>query len=560
MNAYTITFYDGPNGTGSPIASMFSGNLNQAVFGALNPAQSVYFDTAYENIRSVVMNVVSNHGSTTYTGLAELAFNGVAPVPSETIVSFTSSAPFVQKPALPTLSWEVVGPITSLEISNSEEGTTDVTSLTTDGLGSLEVSPLGDQTYTLTLNGTVQQSLQVVGLPTQEKLHIYLLMGQSNMQGASGTVSPTDPTHLPVPRVIKFGSRVGMEQQFVTGGHPLTSLNWSAGSSIGMGLEFGKTLLAAETDPEVLICLINHALGTTAIQYWQPDAIAQDGSTLYNNAVKRAMDASQYGVVKGVLWHQGEYNANANQTNPSPEPQLYASRLHALVDKLRSDFENPDLPFIGGKLSPNFAFTGEIETIEGALTDLPNQRANTFCVDNNGLSGKTTDLIHFDAPSQLLLGQRYAAAMMDLLSPSDPYLAYLSTFFNSTEMENPEVTDPLGDFDHDGILNYLEFAFLMNPSQWQNILPFTYTKVTVPMEGDFPAISFRQRTDSDAPDCLVEISTNLTNWTSNLDGPPVTEVVGTPVDNSDGTVTTTVRALTAGPRTFFRVRASTAAP
>ncbi|MDB4537920.1 sialate O-acetylesterase, partial [Akkermansiaceae bacterium] len=408
VNACTLSLFDGPGGTGTQIGSSFSVFLAEVPWGAANPAETVAFPTTFSGVRSVVLQVDSNHGGTFFTGMNELAFNGTGAPLGDSIVSFTPSAPFVQKPALPALSWEVSGTITSLEISNSEEGTIDVSGLTTDGLGSLEVSPLGDQTYTLTLNGTIQQTLQVGGLPIKEKLHIYLLIGQSNMQGASGAVSPSNPVHAPVPRIVKFGSRVGMEQQFVTGGHPLISLAWTPGSAIGMGLEFGKTLLAAETDPEVVICLINHALGTTAIQYWEPDAIAQDGSTLYNNAVQRATDASQYGVVKGVLWHQGEYNANAAQTNPSPEPELYATRLQALVDNLRNDLGNPSLPFVGGKLSPSHTFSGDRTAIEAALADLPNQRTNTSCVDNAGLSGKAGDTIHFDEASQLLLGQRYA--------------------------------------------------------------------------------------------------------------------------------------------------------
>jgi hypothetical protein len=35
-------------------------------------------------------------------------------------------------------------------------------------------------------------------------------------------------------------------------------------------LEFAKTMLASNADPDVVIGLINHAKGTTAIQWWAP--------------------------------------------------------------------------------------------------------------------------------------------------------------------------------------------------------------------------------------------------------------------------------------------------
>jgi hypothetical protein len=268
VNAYTLTFYDGPGGSGSAIGSVYNGSLAQAPFNALSTAQSIYFPAAYQNVRSVVMRVISNHGSAAFTGLNELAFNGTAS--SSAITSFTASASFVQRPALPTLSWEIEGDITSLEIT-PDVG--DVTGNTIDGIGSIEVAPIGDQTYTLILNGSIEQAVNVVGLPTKEKLHIYLLIGQSNMQG-EGNDGKNNNLDAPHPRVVKFGSRSDSSLvDFVTGGHRLTSYDSVAGSNIGMGVEFGKTLIAAVNDPEVVVCLINHAVGGTAIEWWEPGVV-----------------------------------------------------------------------------------------------------------------------------------------------------------------------------------------------------------------------------------------------------------------------------------------------
>ena len=544
VNSYTLTFYSGAGGTGTAIGNIFSGNLSKVPWNAANPAQTVSFGTTFNDARSVVMRVLSNHGGT-FTGMNELAFRGIgAP---DGIASFTASAAFVQRPATPTLSWQIEGEISSLEIA----GIGSVLANTTNGSGSIPVSLVGEKTYTLVLNGSIQKTVSVIGLPPKEKLHIYLLIGQSNMQGEGkdGYNATLDAQH---PRLLKFGSREGLESTFLTGGHRLTHPASNA-TTIGMGVEFGKTLLASGSDPEVVICLINHALGSTAIQWWMPDT--PDGVTnhvrqymLYNEAVQRVTAASSYGVIKGVLWHQGEYNSN-NNTTPDPEPALYGAYLNTLIDNLRNDLGNPGLPFICGKLMPGYPFTftdtdgvkGSVK-VEAALADVSRQRANTFCVDHNGLAGNAADPIHFNAPSQRLLGQRYAAAMHTIYS--DPFLLFLGGHHSPAELLVPQNIDPMADSDGDGHSNFLEFAFLTDPTKPEAILPVSYSRITVPGEGEFPAITFRQRFDTEAPEYIVQVSTDLMTWQSNLPSQaPVTASVGPPVPNGDGTSSVTVRSL-----------------
>jgi hypothetical protein len=123
-----------------------------------------------------------------------------------------------------------------------------------------------------------------------------------------------------------------------------------------------------------------------------------------------------------VLWHQGEYNSNTNNTNPSAEPELYASHLAALVDNLRRDLRLPGLPFVCGKLVPTWTnASGTVFTVttlhrrdlvEAALQDLPNRKFNTACVDNSGLTGHEDEVIHFNAVSQRELGRRYAGQFL----------------------------------------------------------------------------------------------------------------------------------------------------
>lgn len=470
--------------------------------------------------------------------------------PTAQIQSFSAEASLAQRPDPVVLNWSVTGTVSSLVI---EPGVGDVTGLTTNGTGSVEVYPLGSQTYTLTLNGALSSQVDVIGLAEKEKLHIYLLIGQSNMQGEGRYYnSSLDGPH---PRVLKFGSREGMETVFAKGTHKLYNLT-SGGDDIGMGVEFGKTLIAAESDPEVMLCLINHAYGNTAIDWWMPGvmhptATRADNSSyfLYDEAVQRVHDAENHGVIKGVLWHQGEWNSSpAND----PDPNGYLDHLKDLVDNLRADFNNPSLPFICGKLVPEEWPDGTIYDRTGSNKDLvedimenvlPNHRNNTFCADNNGLRGHSDELVHFDAYSQRLLGQRYAAAMLDFYS--DPYLLYLGGYLTPAQMQDPVLTDPLRDNDGDGRSNFLEYALRFNPMQADFSAPLDLS-----FSGQTPRLSYNKRTDTEAPVYSIDFSTNLVDWVNNA----VVEVEGSPVDHNDGSATVTVQPVEAIPNGFFRLQ------
>jgi hypothetical protein len=564
VNAYSLSFHDGPAGTGNPIGATLTGNLDAVVWNAANPAQTIWFPAPRTGVRSVVMQVLSNHGATGFSGLCEVGFNGAVAPPGSAITAFTASASWVQKPAVATLNWTITGTLDSLVIS----GIGDVTGQTTSGVGSIQVSPVGTTTYTLTLNGTLTANVTVTGLPEKHKVHLYLLIGQSNMQGAGRTRSAT--LDQPHPRVLKFGSRDNLESTWVPGDHPLTGIGMG-GTTTGMGVEFGKTLLAAQSDPEVVIGLVNHALGSTKIQVWAPGVSHTTGTRtyqLYDEAVARILAASACGEIKGVLWHQGEYNSNTG-SNPDAQPDLYASRLHALVQNLRNDLDSPGLPFVCGKLVPaswvnasgtTIYFTGlpSRAIVEGALADLPNQKSNSFCVDHNGLRGMDDEMIHFDSYSQRLLGQRYANAILDM--QADPHRLYLGGFFTPAQLALPAYSDVAADVDADGIPSLLEFAFLTDPTAPDRPQPYHGLTVSIPGAGNFSALSFRRRLDSAAPDYLVEVSTDLQTWRSNGDGqgPDVTVEHGTPLANADGTETATIRMLAPvsgeDPQGFIRLR------
>src|SRR5687767_12953069 len=98
-----------------------------------------------------------------------------------------------------------------------------------------------------------------VTLPDKSHLHLFLMMGQSNMAGR-GAVGEEDRT--PQPRVLVFTA----DERWEPAVEPITR-DRKSGLGVGPGLAFGKAM--AERDPAVTIGLIPCAVGGTPLSRWE---------------------------------------------------------------------------------------------------------------------------------------------------------------------------------------------------------------------------------------------------------------------------------------------------
>ena len=236
-----------------------------------------------------------------------------------------------------------------------------------------------------------QQTLP--GTEEKQKRHIYLLFGQSNMVGR-GAIESQDRT--PNTRVYELSSSNHWELAL----DPLHGVSGRAG--VGPGLTFGKTM--AQMDTNITICLVPCAVGSTLLERWER------GGDLYSNAVARAKVAMQSGVLKGIVWHQGEQDS-MTETNS----QSYGARLRKMIGNIRADLNTPELPFVVGQIG-EFLYTRKNQQtpfarmVNDALERIPKQVPHTACVSSKGLT-HVGDEVHFDARSARELGKRYASAM-----------------------------------------------------------------------------------------------------------------------------------------------------
>jgi len=236
-----------------------------------------------------------------------------------------------------------------------------------------------------------------VQLPVKEKLHLYLLMGQSNMAGR-GKLGPEDQT--PHPRVLVFTLGNSWEPAVEPITHDKPGM-----LGVGPGLAFGKAM--AGNDPGGTIGLVPCAFGGTPLKRWER------GGDLYSNAVHRAKLTMREGTLKGILWHQGESDAGS-ATNANS----YSDRLARMIQNIRADLDSPDLPFVVGQIG-EFLYDREPDhspyarVVNGALLGLPGKVPATACALSKDLVHKG-DVLHFDAASQREFGRRYAAEMVRL--------------------------------------------------------------------------------------------------------------------------------------------------
>ena len=221
---------------------------------------------------------------------------------------------------------------------------------------------------------------------SKEDLHIYLLIGQSNMAGRA----PYNQSESgPISRCYLLDD----QNQWEIAKNPLNRYSTIRKSlsmqKMNLGYSFAKTLL--NKNKNISIGLVVNAKGGSKIEEWKK------GSKFYNEAIKRTKAAQKTGTLKGILWHQGESN--------SEKPTGYLKKLTAFVTNLRKDLNSPNLPFVAGQIH-------NAQKINDIIAQLPEKLPHTGVVSSEGL--KAMDKWHFDAKSMTLLGDRYAEEISKL--------------------------------------------------------------------------------------------------------------------------------------------------
>jgi sialate O-acetylesterase len=178
---------------------------------------------------------------------------------------------------------------------------------------------------------------------------LWVLAGQSNMQGVGDLVDVTPPH----PRVMLLGmdGKWGVAEEPlhwlndspdpVHSGDPATRAARSAQehktrkNGAGLGLPFAAALVESTGVP---IGLIACAHGGTSMEEWSPSRKEEGGKSLYGSMLRQIKQAG--GKAKGMLWYQGESDALGQGETSQVYPKLFTDFIGAV----RADLGQPELP------------------------------------------------------------------------------------------------------------------------------------------------------------------------------------------------------------------------
>ena len=244
--------------------------------------------------------------------------------------------------------------------------------------------------------------------------HIYLAFGQSNMEG-QGTIESQDKTVDPRFQMLSTidnfnGRKLGTWNDAIP---PLANKH----GGLGPTDYFGRTLVE-KLDPQIKVGVVVVAVAGCSIvlfdppvsqSYWSQQAgwfmdIVKDyGDDPYQRLVDMAKKAKEDGVIKGIIFHQGETDEGDSD---------WPNKVKKVYDRLVKDVGlDENIPFFAGEVP----YQGSSKGTNNNIRKLPNVSKNFYLVSAEGLNDLDMMRIHFSSQGYRDFGKRYAEKVMEVL-------------------------------------------------------------------------------------------------------------------------------------------------
>lgn len=269
---------------------------------------------------------------------------------------------------------------------------------------------------------------------------VYLLAGQSNMDGRGKVSDLDDENRMPFDNAIIFYRNLPTavdDWQPLGPGFSIPPKHKGGLPSPTFGPELGFASAMLDAKPHRKLALIKGSKGGTSLRVdWNPGTQGDPSSqgARYRDFVETIQIAtqklSQRGdtyTFRGLLWHQGESDSKS-------KTKVYERRLATFIRRIREDIGQLDLPVIVGEVFDN----GKRDNVRAAIGAVATSDERVGLVESHGLT--TWDPgTHFDAASQLELGKRYAQAALKLEAIADAAAVGPETKVDSTDSSsNPK--------------------------------------------------------------------------------------------------------------------------
>jgi len=271
------------------------------------------------------------------------------------------------------------------------------------------------------LTSATSDLTQWIGVPdsADANFYIYLCFGQSNMEGNAKpeTQDLTDvPDRFKMMAAVDFSDPVRKKGEWYTAVPPLCR----QGTGLTPADYFGRTMVKYLPE-DVTVGVINVAVGGTKIegfmneyaadyiageQDWFKNYMKSYDNEPYTRLVEMAQKAQMYGVIKGILLHQGESNSG-DATWPTKVQTVY----ERLLKDLNLQAEN--IPLLAGEMVQKDK-GGICYGHNSVIAKLPSVIENSYVISSADCPA-ASDGLHFTAAGYRMIGKRYAVKMLSLM-------------------------------------------------------------------------------------------------------------------------------------------------
>ena len=263
---------------------------------------------------------------------------------------------------------------------------------------------------------------QWIGVPesADPNFQIYLCFGQSNMEG-NATPEAQDYENVSerfkMMAAVDFSNPVRKRGEWYTAIPPLCR----QGTGLTPADYFGRTMVEKQAD-NITVGVINVAVGGTSIkgfmeEYvadyvagetdWFKNYMANYDNNPFRRLVETAKRAQNYGIIRGILMHQGETDGGMGNWTENVK-KVYERLLCEL--NLSAD----NVPLLAGETvqTDQGGYCGGFNSV---IATLPNVIPTAHVISSKGCPQKG-DGLHFTAEGYRTIGKRYAECMLKLLT------------------------------------------------------------------------------------------------------------------------------------------------
>ena len=257
------------------------------------------------------------------------------------------------------------------------------------------------------------------GVSLGAEIPVFIFAGQSEAINSGTDTGLLKPEELaPQPNVLFYNARTHTPAtgavHWVTYQPPTGPGFMDCGHTNAQG-SFGPEFTAANLISRKCyrggpVGVFKYAVGATDLwNQWNPtrSGFYPDMLSCLSNAMAALpREAGHTGRVAGVFWTQGESDALAGKATAA----AYGTNLQDFVVALRRNSGQPRLPFIYGRILPQWENSQGVREGQQALT---NSLPNVFMADADDL---LTPTLHYDNAGTMTLGNRYAEGFVAIMS------------------------------------------------------------------------------------------------------------------------------------------------